>query len=565
MKKVTVGFKNPLLNGILILLMALFVFSLFKNIQYPLLWNDESETAMHAGRVLQYGYPKVHDGKNIVNITGLPEGIDIDKKSDAYLGHVWGQYYFSAIGVFFARSINDIYIKTAVVRIPFALTGFIGLVIMGLIMFGFFKKDQAVGLLFLIFFVFFELLSTSLVLHLREAKYYSLVIFLSAALLYIYINYRFNKKINPAAYCFFSVVFLFLLFNTFPPVFFIYIFTVTFYELFDLLKRRQIKDFMVNLLPLITAFIACIPLLIFFKFLSPAKGDLAISLRLSFVEQSARIISLWHFFLKYEFLSLVLVVKAVSVILRLYLRKLGRLKCFDTQKFDGVWQKAQSSDFLSLFFLIYILVITKLPGSTIFVRYYITLQPVLVLILLLDAAVIFEILFNRDGHPFRIPAKAVIIFIISATFVIDGLGKMEPIQNHIYEIFHQYQGPLDFIIPYLKFHYKEPKDLVIATNYEEYSYMYYLGSKTIIGYDYINLEEDLKSQPDVIVFRKKYTEAADLFNLLLRKSRYRRVSFPCFDYPYNNISDLYVKFYPHLFKTKLAENNEQRVDIYIKF
>jgi hypothetical protein len=39
--------------------------SLFKNISYPLFWADESMAVMGGVRVLEYGYPKVHDGKNV--------------------------------------------------------------------------------------------------------------------------------------------------------------------------------------------------------------------------------------------------------------------------------------------------------------------------------------------------------------------------------------------------------------------------------------------------------------------------------------------------------------------
>ena len=55
-----------LLNLAIFILVVLFSLSLFKNISYPLLWNDEAEGAMTGRRVLEYGYPKVHDGKNTV-------------------------------------------------------------------------------------------------------------------------------------------------------------------------------------------------------------------------------------------------------------------------------------------------------------------------------------------------------------------------------------------------------------------------------------------------------------------------------------------------------------------
>ena len=106
---------------------------------------------MQATRILNYGYPKVHDGKNVVNISGAPDEIAIDEKSDAYLGHVWGQYYFCAMGEFFARKINDIYLKTAVLRFPFALAGFMGIIMMALSVANLFKKSLTDKLLFYIY------------------------------------------------------------------------------------------------------------------------------------------------------------------------------------------------------------------------------------------------------------------------------------------------------------------------------------------------------------------------------------------------------------------------------
>ena len=128
---------------------SVFVFSLFKNIQYPLLWNDETETAMYAKRILQYGYPKLNDGKNIVWETYLPDSnIGINKKMDSCEALVWGQYYFAAIGEFFAEKTNDIYLKTASMRVPFGVAGLLGLFIMALSISGIFRKNAVHELIF---------------------------------------------------------------------------------------------------------------------------------------------------------------------------------------------------------------------------------------------------------------------------------------------------------------------------------------------------------------------------------------------------------------------------------
>ena len=193
--------KNKILIAILISLVGIFLFSLFKNIAYSLLWNDEAETAMFATRILKYGYPKVHDEKNSVLYSlEFPGKLGIDKKTDAYLGSTWGQYYFSVIGVFFANKVKDLYLKTAIVRIPFAIIGFFGLFFMVLSVIKLFYKNKTKMFLFLNLFILFEILSISLSLHLRETRYYSLVVFLSGCVFYAYFNFKFFMNINANIY-----------------------------------------------------------------------------------------------------------------------------------------------------------------------------------------------------------------------------------------------------------------------------------------------------------------------------------------------------------------------------
>lgn len=132
-------------------------FAVLKNIGYPLLWNDEGETAMFAERVLDFGYPKVGDGKNFVYCLELEDKMAGRRTVDgAYLGSGWGHFYFGAIGALAARAADaiagrpgiesppdlgresrgdrprnaDVYLKTALLRIPFALAGLAAIVLL---------------------------------------------------------------------------------------------------------------------------------------------------------------------------------------------------------------------------------------------------------------------------------------------------------------------------------------------------------------------------------------------------------------------------------------------------
>ncbi len=102
----------------------------------------------------------------------LPDrSLGIDKKTDAYIGGAnWGQYYFATLGIKLAEMSDDLFTKTAIIRITFALAGLAGLAILAFLAMQFFHtRLSKTG--FLTLFVFFELISGPLVLHLREARY----------------------------------------------------------------------------------------------------------------------------------------------------------------------------------------------------------------------------------------------------------------------------------------------------------------------------------------------------------------------------------------------------------
>ena len=83
--------KNPHEKYLVVLcwlLSFVFLISLFKNISYPLFWADESMTVMGGVRVLDFGYPKVHDGKNVLYDLRHPNvRLGIDEKTAAIVTH----------------------------------------------------------------------------------------------------------------------------------------------------------------------------------------------------------------------------------------------------------------------------------------------------------------------------------------------------------------------------------------------------------------------------------------------------------------------------------------------
>jgi hypothetical protein len=160
----------------------------------------------------------------------------------------------------------------------------------------------------------------------------------------------------------------------------------------------------------------------------------------------------------------------------------------------------------------------------------------------------------------------VILLIVAGLFVVYGFNKIEWLKHHIYELFHQYKGPLDYAIPYIQANYKDTENMTIATNYEECSLMYYLGSKVIIGYVGNNLEEDMTMTPDIIIFRKKwtYTSKSEIFSPFFARARYKPVAFEVFDNAVNNIPQISGPI-RHLFKTKMAKTEKEALVLHVKY
>jgi hypothetical protein len=103
---------------------------LFGSLSHPLLWQDEAETAMFGRRVLEYGYPKVHGPRNVVYQFGFDAAMGVKERCDAYIGTTWGQFYFATIGLALAGEGGDLYRKTLRLRLPFALAGASGVLML---------------------------------------------------------------------------------------------------------------------------------------------------------------------------------------------------------------------------------------------------------------------------------------------------------------------------------------------------------------------------------------------------------------------------------------------------
>lgn len=538
---------------------ALLTFLLLRHIGYPLLWNDEQETAMFSERVLQYGYPKVNDGRNTVYMVGIPSRQYVDGATDAYIGTVWGHFYFGALPALLARPIEDLTVKTAVLRIPFVLAGLLGLLAFGRLGARTACRTQPSRWVFLALFLLLSALSVSLLLSLRQMRGYPVLLLLVAVAWGLHARERIIGPLRPWRYGVSLGLVLLLVLNTFLPAFVALVGTLGLVELTRLRKKRW-REVLMALAPLVAASLMALPILAFFRIFS--LSDEAIRfLHYTAETYRANVASVALYFVRYELLLPAVAVKLAAI--ALYIRSRRR----PGPPSDGsVRRTLELSTLLALFFVVYGAIITRLPIPIIYTRYCIVMQPVLTLVLLLDACAILALV----GAAARRPAFArAIAAVLLATVVAIGFGaggeRVRALSGYAREMRQPYEGPLDFIVPAIKRRFPETGKLTIATNYEEGAYMYYLGARTIVGYVGANIEQDALAVPDVVVFRKRAGFVNPrLFEDYLRRALYERIGLPVADYPVNNIPDLTVPGMPHLFETVLTDDPARQAEIWIR-
>jgi hypothetical protein len=565
--------KKALFFFFSVMLFLLFLFSLFKNISYPLLWNDEAMTAEGAKVVLEYGYPKVHGEKNVFyDLLHTDPTIGINEKDDAFVGSSsWGQYYYSIIGHKLAGETDNLYTKTGIIRSTYAMAGLLGMLFLAFVAMRFVRGALARNV-FVMLFLLFSFISISQTLHLREVRYYSLALLLSSIITGLYIWFRFYKPFNKIVFILLEAMALWLAFVTWSPLFAIALFSMGVSELFIFVHCYKKNTFAVALqnawpalVLAVAAIVGVIPMVIEFKYfeISSAIAE--------FFDFNAKIYwnnisTLFDHFKKQE---LLLAALALKLFLLCYIKK---SRTQNPQLF-------KVSAFLTLYFLASCFIIARIPQN-VSVRYVTYLQPVLSVIIIFDLFMVCYSARNKQRNTHNKKNSAVTVngtritqkmafplLVFAFLFTYTFFNNLHKVKGHVYEMFHQCKGPLDYTIPYIKENFPRADTLVIAANYEEYSYMYYLGSKVIVGYVGNNVEEDATLVPDIIAYRKMWPRFADLFNYYFSRARYKPVSFPVFDSPLNNSPGFDNAQYPqfnHRFKTVHTENSQEATYLYIK-
>ncbi len=552
--------KPLVMLGLIAVVTVLFGLSVFKNIAYPLFWADESMTMVGSQRVQQFGYPKVHDGKNVwydLRHTDTPTGgnstIGINKADDAYIGGTsWGHYYFGLLGLNLTNDSTDIYAKTGTIRSTFALAGLLGVALLCLLVAGLFS-NRMYKLYAVLAVLIASLLSVPLAMLLREVRYYPLTVFLLAGVAAVYCLYRFGQRLNGFVSAGLLAVLLWALFMTFSPIYFIALGTLGASEvLIWVAAYLKTKDLLAVLrhnwlmpFALGVSIGVVFPLLGYFKTFEISAAMAQFN---QFTDATYRdnLGTAFGYFAKFELLWLALTLKIGVLLL-----------------WKPIWnqQRAalQSSLLLTGLFVVYLVLIARVPNFM-FTRYLIPAQPILSATLALDMVSILAVLHLATG---RTPKLAGLWAVVALFTVVNVSRSRDTWSGHFAELNTPYKGPLDYAIPFIASKTNRPDTLTVATNYEETSFMYYLGAKTVVGFVGNNLAADSLARPDVVLYRRAWGNYPNVFNGFLQRGNFKVEKLPVADLPVNNIPE--VNFRPpfnHYYKTVSAEEGGTATEVY---
>jgi hypothetical protein len=489
--------------------------SLFYELGHPLLWHDESETAMFASRVLDYGYPKIHGERNVLYSLWHANGVGIHEPTDAYTGSPWGQYYVGALGVGLGPR-ADLYARTAWVRAPFALAGAAGLLWLALTAWPLFGPERTARWTGAALYASALAYSVNLLLHLREARYYGLAMLAIAGTLWLWQRREREVGLSLWGECALAGV-LVALFHTFHPAFgalgtalALRVGAESWRRGGDLDDRA--RHFLRASRPLLAAAALALPTLLFFDFLDQTRGWLE---RFADTRTPARNLGFVGWTLaRYEF-------GLAALVLRVCVAAFA--------PGNVAPERRRFATTLATVVVVYAFVVAQIPF--LFERYFVVLGPLVSLMVVLDGRTLWEA--ARGARPARRRGLIGGLVLASLAVALAFAARMPEFVAYVGAFGETYRGPLDFVIPYLDAEYEDPSKLIIATNYEGPAYMFYLGSQVTVGFYGAALERDRQIQPDVIVPRP-WPDHVALLKELSERVPYRAKSFPVQNLPWNN-------------------------------
>jgi hypothetical protein len=526
----------------LCLAVAAFAAMLLGNLGHPLFWSDEADTAMFGTRVLEHGYPKVHGPDNVVYQFGPDIALGVKERFDAYIGTTWGHFYFAVPGLWWAQAATDPWVKTARVRLPFALAGALGLGLWLAAVLPALGPERGRRLRFAALFFALAALSVSLLLHLREARYYALLVLLAGAIARVSLRRSVYRTLSTRRYALELAALLFLLFHTFFAAWFAFTALLAAERVVAVWRRRASSS---DLLPFALSVGLVAPFLAFFETFHVA-GAFARELELGPRVWAGNVVDVGRHLLRHEMLAPALACRAAAAW---------------TRCGSGVEGKVSAR--LLGFGAGYLLLAALSPLA--FERYFVVLSPLLLCAFLLDAFALARGLPLRIARTPRRGASVAVAGGVALLTLLLRLPSGAELCGRLAELRTPVAGPLDFAIPHLLASTPRPQELVVATNYEEQVFMYYLGARTIVGTTLNNLLADRELLPDVVVPRRRWPRSLRELAPFLRRGEWDELRFPVRDVHFNQVPSLSRSRFvpdPHRFATPATDDPDAQLVIY---
>ena len=530
--------------AIVMLAAAAFLAMLLGNLGHPLFWSDEADTAMFGSRVLEYGYPKVHGPDNVVYQFGPDIALGVKERFDAYIGTTWGHFYFAAPGLWWAQASSDPFERTARVRLPFALAGALGLALWLLAVLPALGPDRRRRLRFAALFFGLAAASVSLLLHLREARYYPLLVLVAGAIARVHLRRSVYGSLSAPRYAAELTLLLFLLFHVFYSAYFAFAALLGLERAHAVWRRRAPRS---DLVAFGASALLVAPFLLFFETFHVA-ARFARDLDLGPGAWAANAVAILLHLLRHELLA-------------------PALACRAAVAWSGCGSAASRRVAAGLlgFGAGYLAFGCLNPLAL--ERYFIVLSPLLICVFLLDACALVAGLPARWPELPRRRAAAAVALALAVSTALVRLPSLPELRGRLAEIRTPYQGPLDFAIPHLLAAFARPDALVVATNYEEQAFMYYLGARTIVGTTLNNLLADRELAPDVVVPRRRWPRSLRELAPFLRRGEWEELRFPVLDTHFNNVPALSRSRFvpdPHRFETPATDDPDAQLVVYLR-
>ena len=506
-----------------ITLAALIVLS-FLNLGNQYLWQDEAENAVIAENILEYGYPRALD-ENYLVVSDIGY-----RENHTWIFQPWLQNYVTALSFKLAGS------STTSARFPFVIFGILSFIVSyNLAKRIFSLKTARISSILLLTCVPYLLM-------IRQARYYSLALFFALILIQSYLDYVEKKRFSEVKILFAS----FFLFNSNFGLFFQLITGLLLhYSIFHLKVKTIKRDLLLAALMCIILF----PLFVFYKGWAhgvPLSVDFIMG-NIKFYLRSINryIVPIRIIFFIYLFFA---VIKRKFIPFKINSKEKNSIALIliillTTVLFMGV------AKFRSLRYVIYLIPLLLMLESYILARWMLRnkILPVLCIIVLIGTDIFHHSLVEIIIKPL---SSAVVAIDRKYPHITDrheiirevveeakedyaqGATIKSFFQDYIYEITHDYNGPIECIVEHLKTNAKSTDTVNIP--YGDCAVAFYTDLKV----DNKPISHQ-KPYPEWIILRD-YWSSPDLldshdFDDIFK--RYERITLNCSDIRWENRPD----------------------------